>query len=171
MNRVIRILAVIVLFVMATSRTLWNSIQTADASTKGSAQSGATTTSYAYDKNGRLTMVYSPSDQASLYSYDPAGNITSIRKVVSLELFSFSPQSGFATKPGTPGTQVTFTGIGFAAGVSSVSFNGTLATSVVVSPPNVVATVPTGATTGLVTITTAGGQVVTPVPFTVLVGS
>ena len=170
MNRVIRVLAVVVLVVVATSKSLWNSIQTADASTMAAAQA-ATLNKYGYDNNGRLTMVYSPTDEAALYSYDPAGNITAIRRVVSLELFSFSPHSGFATKPGTPGTPVTFTGIGFAAGVSSVSFNGTLATSVVVTPPTLVAIVPTGATTGPVTITTAGGQLVTPVPFTVLVGS
>lgn len=170
MNRVIRVMAVIVLFVVATSKTWWSSIQAAASTTPTTAQSG-TLTKYAYDKNGRLTMVYTPNDEAALYSYDAAGNITSIRRAASLELLSFSPQVGFATKPGTPGTQVTFTGIGFAAGVSSVSFNGTLATSIQVTPPTLIATVPTGATTGLVMITTAGGMLVTPVPFTVLVGS
>ena len=54
MNRVIRVLAVLVLFVVATSKSLWNSIQTADASTLAALQS-ATLNKYAYDNNGRQT--------------------------------------------------------------------------------------------------------------------
>lgn len=164
MKSVARIIAVIVLVLVGASREFWNSIRSAAAGTLG-AQAGSVTTQYAYDNKGRLTMVYTPNDQAVFYSYDAAGNITSIRQAASLELISFDPQSG------TVGTSVTFTGIGFASGVTSVSFNGALSTSIQVTPPTIVATVPPGATSGIVTITTGRGTVMTPIPFTVFVGS
>ena len=121
------------------------------------------TTSYVYDDNGRLHAVISPSGEAAVYEYDAAGNFTAIRRLTAndLVLFLFSPHSGL------PGDLVTFTGVGFGAGVSAVSFNGTAAQIVAVTPPTVVAQVPQGATTGPITITTPNGSVTTPVPFTV----
>src|SRR5262249_39583328 len=52
-------------------------------------------------------------------------------------------------------------------GVNDVSFNGASATIVSVTSFKVVATVPSGATTGPVTITTPTGSVTTTVPFTI----
>jgi YD repeat-containing protein len=121
------------------------------------------TTRYVYDDNGRLHAVISPSGEASVWEYDAAGNFTAIRRLTAddLELLSFSPHEG------VPGDLVTFTGVGFNAGVSAVSFNGTLSTNVQITPPIVVAEVPQGATTGLITLTTPHGSVTTPVPFTI----
>jgi uncharacterized repeat protein (TIGR03803 family) len=58
-------------------------------------------------------------------------------------------------------------GQGF-TGTTGVSFNGTAASFTVVSDTYITATVPTGATTGSVTVTTPGGTLTSNVPFRVL---
>jgi YD repeat-containing protein len=128
------------------------------------AQQGGTTF-YVYDANGRLHAVVSPSGDAAIYSYDAAGNITSIQRTTpdTLQLYGFTPTSG------GPGTPVAFFGSGFSAGVSSVSFNGASAQISSVTPNSVTAIVPGTATTGPVTIVTAKGTL-TSAPFTVLSG-
>ena len=40
-----------------------------------------TTTRYVYDDNGRLRAVITPTGEAAIYDYDPAGNITAIRRL------------------------------------------------------------------------------------------
>ena len=65
-------------------------------------------------------------------------------------LTSLNPTSG------PVGTSVTLTGTNFTSG-STVSFNGTAATVTFNSATSLTAIVPTGATTGNVTVTTAGG--------------
>jgi YD repeat-containing protein len=132
------------------------------ASLSVTAQQQGNTTRYVYDENGRLHAVISPAGEAVVYEYDAAGNITSIQRLAAdaLALFAFSPHEGL------PGDHVTFIGIGFGDGVSNVSFNGVSAQVVSVSPAAVVAAVPEGATTGLVTITTPHGSVTTATPFT-----
>jgi YD repeat-containing protein len=132
------------------------------SSLSAGAQQGGTTT-YVYDDNGRLHAVISPSGEAVVYEYDAAGNITAIRRLAadSLAILSFSPHEGL------PGDQVTFTGVGFGGGVTSVSFNGAAAVVVSFTPSRVVATVPAAATTGLVTITTPTGSVSTATPFSI----
>jgi hypothetical protein len=77
---------------------------------------------------------------------------------------SLSPTSG------TVGTQVTLTGVNFGStqGASTVTFNGTAATSISLwSATSIVAVVPTGATTGNVVVT-VGGVACIGVPFTVV---
>ncbi|MEI6684524.1 MAG: choice-of-anchor Q domain-containing protein, partial [Planctomycetota bacterium] len=74
---------------------------------------------------------------------------------------SFTPTSGQA------GTSVVISGSGFVGSVQ-VNFNGATATNVVVnSATQITARVPTGATTGLISVTTPGGTVTTPTNFTV----
>jgi YD repeat-containing protein len=121
------------------------------------------TTQYVYDDNGRLHAVISPAGEATVWEYDAAGNFTAIRRLTAndLELLSFSPHEG------VPGDLVTFTGVGFGAGVSAVSFNGTLSNNVQVTAPFVVAEVPVGATTGPITLTTPRGPVTTSIPFVI----
>jgi uncharacterized protein (TIGR03437 family) len=53
-------------------------------------------------------------------------------------------------------------------GATSVSFNGTLAAFNVVSPTEITTTVPAGATTGKIQVTTPGGTLSSNVPFRVL---
>lgn len=117
---------------------------------------------YVYDNNGRLHAVISPNGEAAIYEYDAAGNITAIRRNTAslLEVLGFSPLEGI------PGTQVTIVGTGFGGGVSAVAFNGTTAQIVSVNAPVVIVTVPDGATTGLITVTTPQGSTNTSQPFT-----
>jgi YD repeat-containing protein len=119
------------------------------------------TTRYVYDDNGRLRAVVSPAGEAAVYDYDPAGNFTAIRRLAAdaLELLDFFP------KQGVPGDLVTFIGVGFGTVVNSVSFNGSAAQVVSVSNTMITARVPQAATTGLVTIDTPRGTVITAVPF------
>jgi uncharacterized protein (TIGR03437 family) len=73
--------------------------------------------------------------------------------------------TSFAPATGSVGMEVTITGSGF-NGTSSVKFNGTTAISFTLdSPTQVRATVPTGASTGKISVTTAGGTALSPVDF------
>jgi len=64
------------------------------------------------------------------------------------------------------GAQITISGTEF-TGVTGVSFNGTPATYTVVSTNVIYATLPAGATTGTVTVTTGGGTATSPNSFTI----
>ncbi len=68
---------------------------------------------------------------------------------------------------GRPGARVIVLGNAL-TGASAVSFNGTPAVFTVVSATEIVATVPIGATNGLVTVTTPNGTLNSNVPFHVL---
>jgi len=131
------------------------------AASSAYAQGG--TTRYVYDDNGRLRAVIAPSGEANIYEYDAAGNFTAIRRNMAntLEALDFYPREG------APGTQVTIIGTGFGAGVNAVAFNGTAAQIVSANAPVVVVTVPSGATTGPISVTTPGGTATTALPFTV----
>jgi hypothetical protein len=81
-------------------------------------------------------------------------------------LFAVTPNSGTAPAPptismfnpvtGSVGTQVTITGSGF-TGANKVTFNGLNAAFTFVSDTTIKATVPNGATTGPIAVTTTGG--------------
>ena len=74
--------------------------------------------------------------------------------------------NGFSPSSGPPGTAVTITGSGF-TGVNSVTFNGTAATFNFLSDAQVATTVPSGATTGKITLTTTSGTTTSASNFTV----
>jgi hypothetical protein len=77
--------------------------------------------------------------------------------------------TGFAPSSGPVGTSVTVTGTGF-SGATSVTFNGTAATTFTVnSATQVTATVPSGATTGRIAVTTSAGTGTSTTDFTVTV--
>ena len=121
------------------------------------------TTRYVYDENGRLRAVIAPTGEAAIYDYDPAGNITAIRRLGAdgFELLSFAPAIGAI------GDRVTLYGVGIGVGVNSVSFNGVAAQVVESNSIKVIAIVPNGATTGPITLATARGTATTSSPFTV----
>ena len=73
---------------------------------------------------------------------------------------SVSPSSG------TPGTTVTLTGSSF-GGATSVSFNGASAVFNVISATQIQTSVPSGATSGAITVRTPSGTASSPGPFTV----
>ena len=126
------------------------------------AQQGVTTR-YVYDDLGRLRAVISPAGEAAVYEYDPAGNFTAIRRLAAdaLELLEFSP------KTGVPGDRVTLIGVGFGAGVNSVTFNGSAAQVVSANANAIVTAVPQGATTGPITVSTPRGTVTSRAPFVI----
>src|SRR6185437_9749732 len=74
--------------------------------------------------------------------------------------------SGFSPTSGTTGTPVAITGTGFTH-ATNVLFAGTAATYTVASPTTINATVPPGATTGKITIRTAGGSATSTTTFTI----
>jgi hypothetical protein len=77
-------------------------------------------------------------------------------------LTSFSPSAG------PVGTTVTLVGTNL-GGATQVTFNGVPAAFVVVSPLQLTAAVPPGATTGSILVTTPSGSAASAMPFTVLV--
>lgn len=120
---------------------------------------------YVYDSAGRLVQVVAPDGSSAVYNYDPAGNILSIDRLASGQLFlgTFSPLSG------VPGSQVTLGGSGFSTTSASnaVTFNG-IAASVVSSTANqIVVTVPATAVTGAVAVTVGANSVTSAKSFVV----
>jgi hypothetical protein len=92
----------------------------------------------------------------------PGGTLTSNKRFrVTPQIISFKPTSG------TVGTAVQITGVSLTQ-TTKVTFGGVRATSFTVnSDTQVTATVPTGAKTGHIAITTAGGTVTSSGVFTV----
>ncbi len=87
--------------------------------------------------------------------------MTTTRFTVTPAITSFTPASG------PVGTVVTITGTTF-TGATAAKFNGVAATSfTVVSDTSITATVPTGATTGPITVTTPDGTATSATSFTV----
>jgi hypothetical protein len=74
---------------------------------------------------------------------------------------------GFAPASGKVGQKVTISGGSF-VGTTAVAFNGTPASFTVKSTNTVTATVPSGATSGPVTVTNAGGSTTSTKSFTVV---
>ena len=94
----------------------------------------------------------------------PAISPTATDDIIAfLEAISFSP---FAPTFGPAGTVVTVTGTAF-TGATAVSFNGAAASFTEGPPGTITTTVPAGATTGPITVTTPGGPLVTTTRFTV----
>jgi len=75
--------------------------------------------------------------------------------------------TGFAPASGPSGSSVTINGTGL-SGATAVAFNGTSATFTVPSDSAIQATVPAGATTGTLSVTTPGGTATSGGAFTVL---
>jgi len=126
------------------------------------AQSGV---QYVYDQLGRLVGVIDASGNAAAYSYDAVGNLLSIARYTSSQasVLQFTPTSG------PVGTTVTINGTGFSTTLSndSASFHGTAATLTSATANQIVTTVPSGATTGTISITTPAGTFTTSSSFTV----
>lgn len=91
-----------------------------------------------------------------------AGNFT--LSVAAPTIASFSPTSGQG------GTSVTLTGTNF-TGATAVKFNGTTATFSVTDATHISATVPSGATSGTISVTTPGGTAASSGLFTVTASS
>ncbi len=74
--------------------------------------------------------------------------------------------NNFVPDTGSPGTPVTINGANF-TGATAVAFNGVSASFTVVSSTQITTTVPTAATTGVVTVNNAGGMAISAGVFVV----
>jgi YD repeat-containing protein len=121
---------------------------------------GSPKTPYVYDELGRPVQVVSSDLGLSATYYDAVGNPLSITVNTARRRRGGGPAvviSEIYPDEGTVGTQVTICGSGFrpTASSDSVTFNGTTATIGSGSANSIVATVPSGATTGQATVTSA----------------
>ncbi len=123
---------------------------------------GAAATSFTVAPNGAsiTTTVPSAATTGPVSVTTPAGSATSSTNFgVPPAITSINPTLGGA------GVAVTVTGVRF-TGATSVTFNGTTATFTVANDTTINTTVPNGATSGPITVTTPGGSAASA-PFTV----
>ena len=101
------------------------------------------------------------------YTYDAAGNIVSIERANPAPISI----SGFTPTSGPVGTVVTIVGRGFSATAASngVTFNGVAATVVTATVTILTVGVPPSATTGKISVTTAGNTATSAQDFVVTV--
>jgi YD repeat-containing protein len=124
----------------------------------GSARADVT---YIYDTAGRLNYVIDDVGNVTQYTYDSDGNITQVNtmpQATGVVIYSLEPNNGIQ------GTSVTIYGTGFGGPGqgNTVSFNGVAAT-VTNSTGNAITTsVPSGATTGPVSVTSPYGSATGP---------
>ncbi|MDH2352294.1 IPT/TIG domain-containing protein [Bradyrhizobium sp. SSUT112] len=121
----------------------------------GCAAGRADSAQYYYDPAGRLTVVVDPANGSAQYNYDAVGNILSVvrKPITDLVVAQASPSRGRA------GDVVTIFGTGFGSlANTTVSFNGVAASPSAVSATQITVAVPSGATTGPVSVTSPAGS-------------
>jgi YD repeat-containing protein len=119
---------------------------------------------YFYDPAGRLIAVVDPVNGSAQYSYDGVGNILSVvrKSITDIMVAQVSPSGAAA------GTAVTISGTGFGTtSDTTVSFNGQPATPTAVSATQITIAVPSGATTGPVSVTSPAGTAASAASFVV----
>ncbi len=121
---------------------------------------------YTYTQDSQLSAVIKPEAEYALYTWDAAGNLSSIAKKSStkLSIIQLEPSKGAV------GETVDIWGTGFSTTPSNdtVKFHGTAATVSAATAYTLAVKVPTGATTGTVTVqTTTEGPVTSSQTFTV----
>jgi RHS repeat-associated protein len=121
---------------------------------------------YVYDADGQLRDVSDPAGNTGVFKWDAVGNLLSISRAASsaLSVVQLTPARGAV------GDTVTIAGTGFSTTPASntVKFNGTTATVTAATARLLTLTVPTGATTGTVSVTApSGGPVSSSQTFTV----
>ncbi|WP_306746070.1 RHS repeat-associated core domain-containing protein [Saccharothrix yanglingensis] len=109
--------------------------------------------SYAYDALGRLTGVVAADGSVVRYRYDAAGNTTGVERLGTPAVAVLSAVPGRVR----PGDSVTVTGKGFTATGTSARFNGTPGTVTSATPDRLVVTVPEGAGSGPLSVTSPNG--------------
>ena len=130
--------------------------------------------------NTQPVITYSVTSETSITATVPTGATTGPIRVTTPGFSQVSSAANFtvAAVPtitsftptsGQVGTSVTITGTNL-TGVTSVKFNGVTATFSTSTATSVTATVPTAATTGTISVTTAGGTATSIAIFTVTTG-
>jgi YD repeat-containing protein len=124
---------------------------------------------YIYDDLNRLIGVVDQQGDAAEFVYDAVGNLLQVKRFM---VDPNAPVSITLVQPskGAVGTTVRLFGKGFSAtpGDNQVAFNGAAATVNAATATSLTTTVPAGATTGLITLTTPLGTATSPEAFTVL---
>ncbi len=121
---------------------------------------------YTYTPDSQLSAVIKPEAEYGLYTWDAAGNLSSVAKKSSTKLSIIQLESS----KGAVGETVDIWGTGFSSTPSNdtVKFHGTAATVSTASAYELAVKVPSGATTGTVTVqTTTEGPVTSSQTFTV----
>ena len=120
---------------------------------------------YIYDGLARLTAVVDPVGDTATYRYDNAGNLLSIQRRSS----SLTSIIDFTPKSAPVGASVSIYGTGFSATASqnTVTFNGVPAAVISATSTQIVTTVPSGAASGPIRVTTPTGSATSTTPFTV----
>jgi YD repeat-containing protein len=127
---------------------------------------------YVYDVLNRLTAVVDRDGNAATYTYDAVGNI------LRIDRFDVSDQAGpvaismFTPAAGPPGTSVQVFGRGFGSATTDnlLFFNGAVASVTSAAPNRIVATVPSGASTGPISVRSPRGAAASGKAFRVLGG-
>jgi YD repeat-containing protein len=125
---------------------------------------------YVYDDLGRLVGVVDQNGDAATYTYDAVGNIFAIGRHNVADTPGPVAITLVAPGKGKVGTPVSIFGQGFNPdpAQNTVSFSGAIATVTAATTNSLTTSVPPGALTGLVTVTTPLGSATSPEPFRVL---
>lgn len=131
--------------------------------------SSAQQITYQYDALGRLILVSTPEGIAE-YEYDAVGNLLRIVSHKYAEASGPVAILGMSPSQGAPGTIVQLYGRGFGAtpAENQVAFHGTSASVTAATASTLTVMVPTGATTGPVSVTAPQGSATSLDPFTVV---
>ncbi|HEX6455618.1 MAG TPA: IPT/TIG domain-containing protein, partial [Solirubrobacterales bacterium] len=119
-----------------------------------------------HDPDGRLSAVIDPEGSTAVYNWDAAGNLLSISRHASSKLSIVQ----LSLSQGEVGATVTIEGTGFSTtlALNTVKFNGTTAAVSAASATSLTVKVPSGASSGSVTVTVGEeGPVASPESFTV----
>jgi YD repeat-containing protein len=126
---------------------------------------GQSNITYIYDELGRLVGVVDPASDAAIYRYDAVGNLLSISRFPSsqVSIIEFTPNSG------PSGATVTVYGTGYSLTPSqnTLTFNGVAAPVTSSTITSIVATVPSGATSGPISVTSPSGSATSSMNFVV----
>jgi len=128
---------------------------------------------YVYDRQNRLAAVVDQQGNVAVYVYDLVGNLLRIDRVDADSIPGAVAITLVTPNRGQVGASVQIFGKGFSATASqnSLAFNGTSATITSASPHRLVTSVPAGATTGLIAVTTPSGSAASPSAFVVSGGA
>ncbi len=123
---------------------------------------------YLYSPSGEIYAVIDVDGSAAVFNFDEAGNVISIVRSDASAIPGNIGITLVSPNQGLPNDVIEIFGKGM-ANPTSVTFNGVAATTILESTANYIKTqVPTGATTGIIHVTTALGGADSPSPFTIL---
>jgi YD repeat-containing protein len=125
---------------------------------------------YVYDDLNRLSAVVDQQGNAAAYVYDAVGNLLRVDRTNASSLPGLVGITLLGSTQGRIGATVQIFGKGFSptASQNTVVINGVTATVTAAAPNRLVVTVPSGATTGPITVTTPLGSASSATPYTVL---